>query len=221
MTDTPKMIRFLETDCTLVEDTSMNLEYPNEISRHVGNLAGARLVVAFNPRRSVDHAEFRIDLSARGAHLGVWGPSLEVCERAMREQITALDQSADNLYRAVFKRPTQTITKACENFIARWQQIPPLVRASYGYNIAKHTLRERLLVPGEANLNTCLSRRSRVNAAFDQASAALRQLAIDLTRQADDEAEDVGIDADVRCESVLESPTVEELTGKVQNRDAL
>jgi len=73
----------------------------------------------------------------------------------------------------------------------------------------------------EKQLADLLPRRDRVNRLFRQASSAIAMLAIALTRQADNEAETAGIDADVRYKSPVERFTVGELADALHDRSVL
>ena len=180
-----------------------------------GDLHTHRLVVSQDIRPDTDE---RLKFRARCRWGDVFGATLEECEKKLLAEIYSTERSVSYLCRRL--QPLNPLDQACENFLDRWRQIPPLVRASYGYLLVERTMKEFPVLLAEKELAELLPRRDRVNQLFRQASSAFRMLAVDLTRQADDEAETAGI-ADVRYKRSVERPSVGELIGALHTRDVL
>jgi hypothetical protein len=213
-------ILFLGTVCDFVPDTSFE---PHQYPRwYAGELSGMKLAVSYDPCRSRhSHLAVAVEakLSSDRVNIHCFAASLGECEKEMRAEIFCAERSLESLCRKL--QPTDPLLQACDDFLDRWRQIPPLVRASYGYLLVKRSMKEFPFLLAEKELADLLPRRDRVNQLFRQASSAMRMLAIALIQQADNEAEAAGIDADVRYQKPIERPSIEELADALHNRNVL
>lgn len=210
MTDKPTTIFFLGTECALDPDRPLYSGHPSSHSElHVWLREPGPTAYSAEVKQSGDRSNHWY-AQAQGATLGE-------CEKELRKEIFHAERSLESLCRKL--QPTDPLIQACDDFLDRWRHIPPLVRASYGFFLVERTMKEFPVLLAEKELADLLPRRDRVNNFFRQASSALRMLAVALTRQADNEAEARGIDADVR--GSIERPSVREITDALHDKNVL
>jgi len=218
------MIMFLKVKCYLDEKQSAD----SGIAVYVGSFVGTEISVEITadyerPRlgeelpvecrawvtvtgTNVVHPEWA---SGYGFTLRARGVSLAECEKNMLAEIGKLRRLFGIF--CIHAQAPADIAEACANFIRRWGELPPLIRAGYGDGMIQRALQEiaerAYLRPAQemAEYNRLLPRRNRVHQLFGVASRIVCDLAIALTQQADDEAEAQGFDQDVRYD-LAEAP---------------
>lgn len=124
------------------------------------------------------------------------GHALEQCQANMLNQISKV-QNSISLF-SIYALAPKSISEAVFEFLLTWRKLPPLIRAGQGSSLVGFAAKGMGKPMTETlQLAMHLPRRHKVENLFRDASEALFYLAVALTAQADEEAETLGIDADI------------------------
>ena len=167
----------------------------NKPNYFVGELGGAKISV------EIHQLSGRVTATVWGPgyHFMTKGDTVGDAEKAMVAEVGKA-QSALAIFAICVAAP-RSIADACANFINRWGQLPPLVRAGYGMGMVETAgaqISSRVKRLETLGNFPQLPRRMRVESLFHKAASIFFDFGLALTAEADSEAEAHGIDDDVR-----------------------